>query len=166
MNIGRLKKILIRYEGFRSKPYRDIKGKLTIGIGRNLDDVGISKDEAFYMLQNDIDRAINVLDEIIPEWVDLDDVRQEVMINMAFNLGYKLKTFKKFLLNIKEKNFEKASEEMLNSLWAKQVGKRADELAYAMRYGKYPFDIKEDVEEDKLLDYLNNRVWRELNEGW
>ncbi len=139
-------------------------GKLTIGVGRNLEDVGISKDEALYMLQNDIDRAIERLDKKFPTWRNLDDIRQEVLINMSFNLGYKLFRFKKFLKAIEEKDYERASYEMLNSKWAEQVGRRAKELAYAMKYGKYPFEIK--IEDDKLLDYLNNRVWREINEGW
>ena len=51
--IGMLK----RHEGLRLKPYQDTIGKLTIGYGRNLDDRGISKEEAEYLLRNDISRV-------------------------------------------------------------------------------------------------------------
>lgn len=164
MKRERLSKILVRHEGIRLKPYKDSVGKLTIGVGRNLEDVGISEDEAYYMLQNDIDVAIDRLNRIFPQWIELDDVRQEVLINMSFNLGNKLAKFKRFLRAVKEGNYEQASYEMLNSKWATQVGRRAKELAYAMRNGEYPFEIN--VEEDEVMNYLNNRVWRDINEGW
>ena len=174
MNKGRLIKVLIRHEGLRFKLYCDKTGKtfkspeecgkLTIGVGRNIEDVGISEDEAMFMLNNDIDVAIKRLDRNFPEWRKLDDVRQEVLINMCFNLGNKLFEFKKFLQALREGDYEKASQEMINSLWCKQVKRRCDELVYAMKYGEYPFKI--DVENDKILDYLNNKVWRDINEGW
>ncbi len=165
MKRDRLKAVLVRHEGLKLRPYRDTVGKLTIGVGRNLDDRGITKDEALYMLENDIRTAEEELDQRIPWWRELDDVRQEVLLNMAFNLGVpKLMKFKRFLKALKEGNYGQASDEMLNSLWAQQVGRRAKELAFAMRNGEYPFDVPE--EEDKLLEYLNERVWDEVNKGW
>lgn len=165
MKKGRLKSVLIKHEGLRLKPYRDTVGKLTIGVGRNLDDRGITRDEALYMLENDIHIVEEELDQRIPWWRELDDVRQEVLLNMAFNLGVpKLMKFKNFLRALKEGNYAQAADEMLDSLWAQQVGRRAKELALAMRNGEYPFDVPE--EEDKLLEYLNERVWDEVNKGW
>lgn len=165
MNIRRLKQVLIRHEGLRLKPYKDTVGKLTIGVGRNLDDNGITEEEALFMLHNDISKIVQELDREFPWWRELDNVRQEVLVNMAFNLGIpKLKTFKKFLKALENRDYKTAAKEMLDSKWAKQVGRRAEELAYAMEHGEYPFEVE--VKEDKLLDYLNNVVWRELNEGW
>lgn len=142
MEKERLKQLLIKHEGLKLKPYIDIVGKLTIGVGRNLDDRGISKDEALYMLENDIQIVEKEAREIFENFDELDDVRQEVIINMLFNLGKtRFLTFKKFIKAVKERNFEKAADEMLDSKWARQVGKRAQELSYAMRYGKYETDI-------------------------
>jgi len=165
INKSRLKSVLIRHEGLKLKPYKDTVGKLTIGVGRNLEDRGISKEEALFMLENDIKIVEEELDRTIPWWRKLDSVRQEVLVNMAFNLGVpKLLRFKKFLKALQEGNYGQASFEMLNSLWAKQVGRRAKELAYAMEKGEYPFEVAE--EEDKLLEYLNEIVWDEVNNGW
>ncbi len=139
-------------------------GKLTIGIGRNLEDRGITKDEALYMLENDIKYVKDELAKRISFFNNLDNIRQEILINMAFNLGIKgLLGFKKMLKALEEKDFTKASEEMLNSKWAEQVKNRAKELAYAMKYGEYPFHIE--TKEDKVLDYLN-KMFKEINEGW
>ena len=165
MNRERLKAVLIRHEGLRLKPYRDTVGKLTIGVGRNLDDRGISKDEALYMLENDIRIAEEELDQRIPWWRDLDDVRQEILLNMAFNLGVPgLMKFKNFLRALREGNYARASDEMLASKWAIQVGRRADELSRAMREGEYPFEVPE--EDDRLLEFLNEQVWDDVNGGW
>lgn len=142
LNTERLKQILIKHEGLRLKPYTDTVGKLTIGVGRNLDDRGISKDEALYMLENDIKIVEKEAREIFENFDQLDDVRQEVILNMLFNLGKaKFLSFKKFIQAVKERNFEKAADEMLNSKWARQVGKRAQELSFAMRNGFYETDV-------------------------
>lgn len=167
MNKERLKAVLVRHEGVELKPYRDTRGKLTIGIGRNLEDRGISLDEALYMLENDIRIVERELDEAIPWWRDLDDVRQEIVVNMAFNLGLpRFLRFKRFIKALKEGNYAQASEEMLDSEWARQVGRRAKELALAMRNGDYPFDVEVKNDKDELLDYLNEKVWRDINKGW
>ena len=78
---------LMRHEGLRLKPYRDTVGKLTIGIGRNLDDVGISRDEAMVLLKNDIDKTITALREHLPFYDSLSEARRNVLANMAFNMG-------------------------------------------------------------------------------
>jgi lysozyme len=127
---------LIDDEDIRLKPYRDTVGKLTIGIGRNLDDRGISKKEAEYLANNDIDECERQLDAKIPWWRELTDARQRVLLNMCFNLGInRLLGFKKAIALIKSGNYTKASEEMLNSLWSKQVGDRSFRLAKMMREG-------------------------------
>jgi len=129
---------LKRHEGFRSKPYKCSAGKLTIGYGRNLDDVGINQSEALELLRQDVARARKDVLKHISGADRLDDVRLNVLINMCFNLGiYKLLLFRKTLRAVQDFDFDKAAEEMLNSVWANQVGVRAAELAEQMRTGEY-----------------------------
>ena len=78
---------LIRHEGLMLKPYRDSLGILTIGVGRNLDDVGITREEALMMLDHDIDVARADLARVFPWTQDLDPVRRDALTNMAFNMG-------------------------------------------------------------------------------
>ena len=129
---------LIRHEGVRLKPYKDSVGKLTIGIGRNLDDVGITENEAMTMLRNDVIRCeIEVIDNV-QFFSLLDQVRRDVLTNMCFNMGIvRLLGFKKMLHALSQCDHVKASEEMLDSKWARQVGIRATELVYQMKTGKY-----------------------------
>ena len=128
---------LTRDEGLRLKPYRCTAGKLTIGVGRNLDDVGISQGEAEIMLRNDIDRAAEGLDRELPWWRNLDEVRQRVMVNMTFNLGIAgLLGFKNTIELVRTGQYLDAAQHMLATKWAKQVGPRAERLALMMRDGR------------------------------
>ena len=139
MNLEAMTEELTRDEGLRLKPYRDTVGNLTVGIGRNLDDVGISIDEAEYLLYNDIRRAMADLDRSLPFWRGLDEVRQRVLVNMAFNLGIgRLMQFKYTLFSVEHGEWERAAQGMLSSLWARQVGPRAERLAEMMRTGLEP----------------------------
>jgi lysozyme len=127
---------LERDEGIRLRPYLDTEGKMTIGIGRNLDDIGIDPEEARYMCRKDIQRAESGLTTVIPNWRGLSDARQRVLINMCFNMGpTRLAGFKNMVSAVKTDNFEDAAKEMLDSKWAKQVGARAERLAEMMRRG-------------------------------
>lgn len=136
MNRLALKARLIRDEGLRLKPYKDTVGKLTIGVGRNLDDRGISVDEARILLDHDIDDHENELRAKWPHYDKLDDVRQEVLLNMAFNLGVPgLLKFVNTLAAVVAGDFDAAAYGMLHSKWASQVGKRASRLAEEMRTG-------------------------------
>jgi len=86
--MNRIKAQLVRHEGLRLKPYRCTAGKLTIGIGRNLNDCGISQSEAYIMLINDIMNCEKQLQAKIPDiYNGLDEVRKSVLLNMCFNLG-------------------------------------------------------------------------------
>lgn len=137
MNRERLKKALVRHEGLRLKAYRCTAGKLTIGVGRNLDDVGISEAEAMVLLEGDIDGVIKDLNRALPWWSTLDDARREVLANMAFNLGIKtLLDFRLTLAAVREGRYKDAAALMLQSKWATQVGNRAKELAVQMETGK------------------------------
>ena len=137
MDIKRLAKQLIRDEDCKLMPYRCSAGKLTIGIGRNLEDRGISQDEADLMFSNDI-RAVE--DELsqLPTYLALGDVRQTVIANMAFNLGLPtLKEFKRMWAALGRADYPAAADEMLDSKWARQVGGRAHRLARMMREGEF-----------------------------
>ena len=121
-----IEELLILNEGLQLKPYLDSVGKLTIGVGRNLTDKGISKDEAIFLLQNDIQQAERDVRKVFINFSDYNENVKLVLIDMMFNLGLpKFLTFKKFIKAIKENNFKRAAEEMMNSKWAKQVKERA-----------------------------------------
>lgn len=136
MNIEEMKKELIRDEGLRLKPYRCPAGKLTIGVGRNLDDTGITELEAEMLLAYDIERFSYQLDRTISWWRQLDEVRQRVILNMAFNMGTaKLMEFAITLANVRAGRYKEAAAGMRNSRWAKQVGARAERLAVMMETG-------------------------------
>jgi lysozyme len=129
---------LERDEGLKLKPYRDTATppRLTIGIGRNLDDVGLSADEARALCGNDIDRAEAALSTVVPYWRGLSENRQRVLLNMVFNVGPgKLAGFKKMLKAIEDGDYDRAATEMMGSLWAEQVGERARRLAILMQHG-------------------------------
>lgn len=130
MNITQL---LIKHEGLRLKPYRDTVGKLTIGVGRNLDDVGISREEALMLLANDIAERRIGLRNALPWFEKLSETRQDVLINMSFMGLSKLLKFKKMLGYCAQGNYEQAAVQMGNSKWARQVKGRATELIEIMR---------------------------------
>ncbi len=128
---------LKRDENVLLKPYLDSVGKLTIGTGRNLEDVGISLDENDYLLMNDIYRVARELDQQLPWWRELDSVRQRVLMNMGFNLGVtNLLGFKRTLPFVQSGRYDAAATEMLVSQWANQVKQRAVRLAQMMRIGQ------------------------------
>jgi len=130
--------LIKKHEGLRLRPYKCSAGKLTIGYGRNIEDSGISKQEAEIMLCNDISSCESELDLNIQIWRGLSEPRRAVLINMVFNLGYpRFSKFKKMLKAIKDKDFNRAAAEMLDSRWARQVGNRAIELAEIMKTDKY-----------------------------
>lgn len=138
MNRTRLIKQLNIDEGRKNRIYLDSVGKWTGGVGRNLSDKPFRDDEIDLMLSNDIDEAIGIARQLLPRFDDLDDVRQEVIANMALNLGYpRLSGFKKFLVAVNAHNFQRASAEMQDSAWYTQVGARAKRLAKAMLEGKF-----------------------------
>lgn len=136
----KLRRQLLRHEGLRLKPYRDRGGKLSIGIGRNLDDVGISPIEAHILCDNDINRALAWLAVRHGDWLlSLDPVRQAAVVNMGFNLGPEgFDTFKLFIAAMVERDYARAAIEMLHSDWSTQVGNRATELAGIIRGGTWP----------------------------
>lgn len=140
MNVNALYAQLNTDEGRKYKIYVDTVGKRSIGVGRNLDDVGVSDAEIDLMLQNDVQRAVNLLDKNIPWWATLTEARQQVLANMCLNMGWGdgrtgLSSFINTLASIKAGDYGKAADNMLMSKWATQVHDRAVRLAKMMRDG-------------------------------
>jgi lysozyme len=130
-----LRASLIAHEGKERKPYTCTAGDLTIGVGRNLTKP-LSDAAIDFLLTEDISESIAELDRAQKGWRDHSDNVQNVLIEMQFNMGAnRLASFRKMWLALKDRDYNRAADEMLNSLWANQVGKRAKTLAERMRRG-------------------------------
>jgi lysozyme len=132
-----LKARLSLEEGRKRSIYTDTTGNVSVGIGRNLTGVGVSDDEIDLMFTNDIARTTAFLDANLPWWSTLDDVRQSVMVDLAFNMGGSLLQFHHMLAAVQASDWNTAYSEMLNSTWANQVGQRAQNLARIMLTGSF-----------------------------
>lgn len=136
-DILRLKAQLIDDEDIRLKPYRCTQGKLTIGIGRNLEDVGISEAEAHFLFENDVRRveaSVQKDPDIGAIYMRLDERRQEAILNMCFQLGLSgLKAFRKMWAALAVRDYERAYTEALDSKWARQTPNRARRAADILR---------------------------------
>ena len=152
-------KKLIDGEGLVLTVYQDTLGIDTIGIGRNLKDRGISKEEldhmdipnmdaiyehgiteadAVYLATNDVQIVEEELCRAHSCVDSLDAVRQLVLMDMAFNMGVpRLRKFQKMWNAVHEKKFDIAAKEMLDSRWAVQVKSRSTKLAHAMHHGEF-----------------------------
>lgn len=110
-------------EDVRLFPYVDTRGKVTIGVGRNLSDTGISPAEVRVLLDNDIDEHWAEMTTSLP-WVRLlDPVRQAVLLELHFNLGDDgLRGFVKMLAALRAHNYQVAAAELLDSRAAQQTG--------------------------------------------
>jgi lysozyme len=129
---------LKRHEGVKLKPYFDTVGKCTIGIGRNLDDIGITEKEAEMLLTNDIHEAIHQLTRRFTWTKELDEVRFAALINFTFNVGIgTVAEFKNAMALLKDGKYDMAADEFLNSKWAKQVGQRAIDVTEQIRTGEW-----------------------------
>lgn len=125
------------FEGLRLKPYKCTAGKLTIGYGRNLDDVGISQAEADMLFERDFAKAEAEVRRLCKEFnIDCESLIEQrfyVLTDMMFNLGYgRLSKFKKMLTALSKGDYRAAAREMLDSAWANQVGNRAIKLSAMM----------------------------------
>jgi len=157
-NMTELLDQLVLHEGLELLPYKDTLNIDTIGIGRNLEhrglseeelahigkdisdicEWGITKEQAYYLAENDVKIVEKEVCEKHPCVLELDEVRQRVIIDMAFNMGVpRLSKFVKMWKAIDEENFAEAKIQMLDSRWANQVGNRAVRLSNAMETGEW-----------------------------
>ena len=161
---------LILHEGLKLKPYKCPANKWTIGVGRNLEDVGLSKDEqlklfgtsglnrkevidgllirgiseeeALFLLDNDIKKCTADVKRF-PWFEYLDPVRQKVIVDMRFNLGLAgLKKFRKMIGHLEVGAYSDAADEMKNSKWYWEVGNRSRRLVKMMSTGQ-DYDLNE-----------------------
>lgn len=146
MDIALLEEELRRDEGVRYWPYKDtaVPPRDTVGVGHNIQAKPLPSSWAYpltdaqvdQLLADDLADVFANLDRNLPWWRDLDEVRQRVVANMAFNLGVgKLLGFKNALGAMQRGSYAVAAAAMLNSVWANQVGERAKRLARAMETG-------------------------------
>lgn len=127
--------LLHLHEGFRRLPYEDSVGKLTIGVGHNLERP-LSTRAIETILEDDINEAKGELDMLFPNWIQLSGARKNVLIDMMFNLGRpRFTKFSKFWEALKRNDYNAAAKEMLSSKWAGQVGERATRLSKMMLDG-------------------------------
>lgn len=132
----RLRAQLTLHEGRRVYPYMDTTGHLTVGVGHNLTGRGLPDTVIDLLLDEDIAGTWAILTASLPWIGQLDEVRQRVLMDMAFNLGVAgLLSFRQTLAAVQRGDFVAAARGMLDSKWARQVGPRADRLALMMATG-------------------------------
>ncbi len=142
--------LLMDDEGIELFPYFDCcgkffrkcscakQGKLTLGIGRNIEDIGISENEAIGLCLNDVKRVTVEIEKNFPWFKTLNTPRRIVIFSMCFNLGIQgFKGFKKAIKCIESGDFASAAKEMLTSQWASQVKERANRLARILETGQF-----------------------------
>ena len=135
MNVPKLVESLIAHEGMKLVAYKDHLGNDTLGVGHLLSRP-ISERAAKVILDDDIADCIEDLDKSGHDWRAHSDARQNVLVEMAFNLGIaRLNKFVKMWDALKARDYQSASDEMIASSWRVQVGKRAIALAQVMREG-------------------------------
>jgi lysozyme len=145
----RLRDELIRDEGLSLTAYKDSVGLWTIGVGHLLGAHArmtvITSAESNALLAGDVKLAEEIMTGLFPSFdvtvsgysaYEPEYVRQRALVNMAFNLGNRLAGFKKFVAAVNTSQWDVAAVEMMNSKWAKQVGKRAERLRNMIAYGK------------------------------
>jgi len=130
-------------EGFKRSRYKDTKGFWTIGVGHNIDadphypyrlaDEPLSDEQISFLLARDVANVVMALDINANWWRAMDEPRQRVLANMCFNMGWgTLSQFKNTLQAMHFADYSAAAQGMRNSLWAQQVGARAERLAKVM----------------------------------
>ena len=117
----------------RHMPYKDSRGILTLGFGRNIQERGISREEAHFLLLQDIHDTLAEMYRAFPWTRFMSGARQRVLANMIFNMGLPtVRQFTNTLAAMQRGDFAGAAAGMRASLWARQVGARAERLAVLM----------------------------------
>jgi len=139
MNIEALREQLKVDEGVKYEIYKDHLGYPTFGIGHLItendpehgkpDGTEISEDRVNEIFETDVAKFVSEAKILFPDLDDLPDVAQQVIVNMAFNMGRpRLSKFKNFIAGVNDRDWTRAAEEMMDSRWATQVGDRAIRL--------------------------------------
>ena len=139
MNIEALREQLKVDEGVKYEIYKDHLGYPTFGIGHLItendpehgepDGTEISEERVNEVFETDVAKFVSESKILFPDLDDLPDVAQQVIVNMAFNMGRpRLSKFKNFIAGVNDRDWTRAAEEMMDSRWATQVGDRAIRL--------------------------------------
>lgn len=134
--MAKLRRSLVEHEGFKRIPYVDTVGKITIGIGYNLTDRGLSDDWINHQYLQDVTYFYIHLSNF-PWFGKLNEDRQIVLIDMCFMGLKRFLEFKNMIDALEKENYQQAAYEMLNSEWAHEVKNRAAQLAQGMLTGVY-----------------------------
>lgn len=131
-------------EGRKPCVYQDHLGYWTIGVGRLVDSrkpgAGLRQKEMDYLLANDVEDRVRQLTARLSWFVDLDEARQGVLLNMSFQLGVDgLLGFKNTLELVRQSKYTEAAAAMLQSKWATQTPERAKRMSEQMRTGVWQF---------------------------
>ncbi|WP_320040782.1 glycoside hydrolase family protein [uncultured Desulfobacter sp.] len=129
MDFVAVRKMLIEDEGLRLKPYKCTAGKLTIGVGRNIEDKGISENEAVFLLGNDISECVDDLISLFNNFLQMPENIQHVLINMRFQLGPRgFRGFRMMIKAAKSADWPEMIRQMKDSSWYVQTPNRANNL--------------------------------------
>lgn len=134
MNLEAIRNRLVLEEGLKLKPYHCTANKLTIGVGRNIEDRGISNETAMQMLDEDIDIMVNELRTNLPWFDKQNDAIQGVLIDLCFNMGIsRLLLFVQTLSLIEKGQYAMAADELLDSKYAAMLPARSNRNAEILR---------------------------------
>ena len=152
MNINQLRKELERDEGCKYEIYLDHLGYPTFGIGHLITDddleskvwplglgktsvgVEVSEERVKEAFNSDIETVLSDCCRLYEYFDDLPEEAQLIIANMMFNLGYpRLSKFKGMKRGVDERDWNAAADEMVDSLWYRQVTNRANRLVERMR---------------------------------
>ena len=141
-------------EGLRLQAYKDTRGFLTVGVGRNLDanplspaelavvghdarTLPITQDQAMFLLHNDEMKSFTTLTNNLPWWPRMDDVRARVCVDLDFNMGWdKFQKFKQFFNFMATGDFDGAANDLMGTAWYGEVGNRGPRLVNMVRTGE------------------------------
>lgn len=133
-----VKDLIIEHEKLALKMYKCTAGKWTIGVGRNIQDRGLSESEAMFLFQNDLSDAIQYCSRY-PWFKDLSEVRQAACLDLMFNLGpERFSHFRNFIQAMHLKQYAWAAAELVDSKWFTQVGRRGPRIASMIRSDLWP----------------------------
>lgn len=140
MNRQRILETLKKAEGFSSKAYWDVS-QYSGGYGHRLPadwdiETEITTEQAEAWLEEDLSIAVNDVQSLMPVWCEANDVRQEALVEMGFNLGKsRLSKFKRMITAVNKQDWKEAAFEARNSNWFRQVKGRARRIALAIETG-------------------------------
>ena len=142
MDMNRLLKSVKEHEGYRNKVYLDSLGKRTVGVGHLCvedhweDNKEYSEEYLMKVLKDDLKNAIQGAEDLLKDFPLLDDLAEEIIIEMIFQLGKTgVSKFKNMWKALQQEppQYDVAATEMLDSRWAKQTPNRAKKMSDQMR---------------------------------